>query len=141
MVNGLDAGPVRLGIDGNMYLDRLWTRPAIKAGLAEALGGLPTTFRSEVERDINQFKQYSWYARFIFDGLDLPHFMAKDKHYKPDPAAGRRRAAWEAWTRLAEKGRYADVTERAELVTAARDAFESGIPNRPLLHVSVSLIE
>jgi len=126
MVTNLDNGPVRLGIDGNMYLNKLWTRPAVKAGLAPALGGLPTTFRAEVERDINQFKHYKFYVRFIFDGLDLQHFSSKDKHYRPDPTVGRRRAAWEAWTKLAEKGRFADAADRAELVTATRDAFEAG---------------
>jgi len=114
-----------------MYLNKLWTRPAIKTALSSALGGLPTTFQSEVEADIKQLKAYNLNPQFFFDGLDLLHFSSKDKNYKSDPTIARRRAAWEAWTKLAEKGRFADAADRAELVTATHGAFEHG--SRPSL--------
>jgi len=109
-----------------MYLNKLWTRPAIKTALSSALGGLPTTFQSEVEADIKQLKAYNLNPQFFFDGLDLLHFSSKDKNYRNDPTIARRRGAWEAWTKLAEKGRFADAADRGEHVTATHDAFEHG---------------
>lgn len=123
-----------------MYLNQLWARPAIKGALSSALGGLPTAFRTEVERDIKHLKDYNLNPRFMFDGLDLLHFQKvqerKDKKYKADPTIARRRAAWDAWMKLAEKGRFADAADRAELDAATRDAFEAGSPPLSILYVS-----
>jgi hypothetical protein len=116
-----------------VYLNKLWNRPAIKGALSSALGGLPLTFQSEVERDIKELTGYKIRPRFYFDGLDLNHFCSKDKNYKPDPSVARRRTAWEAWTKLAEKGRYEDAAGRAKLATDTRDAFDAG-SHPPFLH-------
>lgn len=74
------------------------------------------------------FTKHGTRVQFCFDGLDLYHFNSReDKSVKPDAFVGKRRAAWDAWTRLAEKGRDIDAKDRDELAKQAREAFDIGI--------------
>ena len=73
------------------------------------------------------FAKHGTRVQFCFDGLDLYHFnLREDKTMKPEAFVGKRRAAWDVWTRLAEKGRYADAKDRDELAKQAREAFDNG---------------
>lgn len=117
-----------LGIDASHYLRQLYRRESIKASLSSALGGIPAAFRAEVEKDLAYFKKLKTDPSFVFDGLDLNQFNSKDdKNWKIDPCFAKRRAAWDTWTKLAEKGRYADAKDRDELARQTREAFEAGI--------------
>jgi hypothetical protein len=124
----VDLSNCGLGIDAGHYIRQLYTRESIKSSLSSALGGIPTSFRREVENDLATFKRWGTHLKFVFDGLDLRAFNNKDdKTWKADPMIARRKAAWDAWTKLAEKGRYADANERQELAKETREAFEAGI--------------
>lgn len=117
-----------LGIDATHYIRQLYLRDTIKQSLSSALGGIPFAFKAEVEKDLARFAKLKTKLSFIFDGLDLHHFNSKDdKNMKVDPFVGKRRAAWDAWTKLAEKGRYADAKDREQLAKEAHEAFDSGI--------------
>jgi hypothetical protein len=117
-----------LGIDARHYLRQLYQRDSIKSSLSSALGGIPFSFKSEVERDLAVFAKFETKLNFVFDGFDLRHFnlCKDDKSVRPDPFVGKRKHAWETWTRLAEKGRYADAKDREELAKQTREAFEAG---------------
>lgn len=117
-----------LGIDANHYLRQLYRRDAIKESLSAALGGIPLAFKSEVEKDLAKFKKFETRVMFVFDGLDLYNFSSKDdKTVKPDPFYTKRKSAWDSWTKLAEKGRYASAEDREALTKQVREAFEAGI--------------
>jgi hypothetical protein len=117
-----------LGIDASVYLRQVYTRDPVKSSLSSALGGIPAALATEVEKDLAMFKRQKVNLLFVFEGLDLYSFNHKDdKGWKNDELVGNRKAAWDAWTKLAEKGRYADTKGREELASQARDAFESSI--------------
>ena len=66
-------------------------------------------------------------VQFVFDGLDLYHFNSKDdRSMKLDTVVGKRKAAWDAWTKLTEKGRYTEAKDREELAKQAHEAFDAG---------------
>jgi hypothetical protein len=116
-----------LGIDASHYLRQLWSRESIKSSFSAALGGIPIAFKTEVEKDLERFKKLKTELKFVFDGLDLYNFNLKDKkNWKTDPSVATRKSAWDAWQKLAEKGRYADAKDREELANQTRDAFEAG---------------
>lgn len=116
-----------LGIDAHHYLRQLYLRKPIKTSISAAIGGIPTAFRSEIERDLNHFRKLNVDVKFIFDGLDLFNFNLKDKKaWRTDVSVAARHNAWDAWQKLAEKGRYADGPDREKLAKQARDAFEIG---------------
>lgn len=116
-----------LGIDAHHYIRQLYNRDSIKSCLSAGLGGIPTAFRSEVENDLARFAALKIGLRFVFDGLDTYNFNLKDKSkWKEDPSIQVTREAWEAWARLAEKGRYVDSKARAELAKRAHDLFDAG---------------
>ena len=117
-----------LGIDASHYLRQLYLRDSIKSSLSSALGGIPFALKAEVEKDLAMFAKHVTRVQFCFDGLDLYQFnLREDKSMKPDAFVGKRRAAWDAWTRLAEKGKYANAKDREELAKQAREAFDNGI--------------
>jgi hypothetical protein len=117
-----------LGIDASHYLRQLYLRESIKSSLSSAVGGIPFALKTEVKKDLAMFAKHDTRVQFCFDGLDLYHFsLREDKSMKPDAFVGKRRAAWDAWTRLSEKGRYADAKDRDELAKQAREAFDNGI--------------
>ena len=124
-----------LGIDATHYIREVFARDSIKGCLSSAIGGIPTAFRAEVERDLAKFKAWGTDLRFVFDGLDLMHFNTKDdKTWKTDPLIAKRKAAWDTWTKLAEKSRFVDAHERGELAKETREAFEACISLSPHLH-------
>jgi hypothetical protein len=117
-----------IGIDATFYLSQLFQRDSIKQSLTAAIGGIPAALKMEVEKDLARFKKLDCDVMFMFNGLDLYNFNLRDeKTLRPDPFVGKRKTAWDAWQRLAEKGRYADGKEREELMKQARVAFEDGI--------------
>jgi hypothetical protein len=118
-----------VGIDASVYLRQVYSRDPIKSSLSSALGGIPAALATEVEKDLAQFKKQKVELVFVFEGLDLYNFNHKDdKGWKNDDLVANRKTAWDAWTKLAEKGRYADTKGREELASQAREAFESSIP-------------
>jgi XPG N-terminal domain len=116
-----------LGIDAHHYLRQLYNRDSIKSCLSAGLGGIPTSFRSEVEKDLGRFARLKIGLRFVFDGLDTYNFNLKDKSkWKKDPSIKMRMNAWDAWADLAGKGRYVDSKLRTELAKRAHDGFDAG---------------
>ena len=116
-----------LGIDASHYLRQLYLRDSIKQSLSSALGGIPFALKAEVEKDLARFAKLGTRLQVVFDGLDLHHInLRDDKSMKGDTFVGKRRAAWDAWTKLAEKGRYADAKDREELAKQAHEAFDAG---------------
>ena len=117
-----------IGIDATFYLSQIFQRDSIKQSLTAAIGGVPAALKMEVEKDLARFKKLNCWVMFMFNGLDLQNFNLRDeKTMRPDPFVSKRKAAWDAWQRLAEKGRYADAKEREELAKQAREAFEAGM--------------
>ena len=117
-----------IGIDASVYLRQVYARDSIKASLSSAIGGIPAALTTEVEKDLAMFQRQKVHLLFVFEGLDLYNFNHKDdKGWKNDELVGNRKVAWDAWTKLAEKGRYADTKGREELANQAREAFESSI--------------
>ncbi len=124
----VDLSNCGLGIDASYYIRQLYKRESIKSSLSSALGGIPTSFKTEVENDLATFKRWGTHLKFVFDGLDLRAFNNKDERtWKVDPMIAKRKAAWDAWTKLAEKGRNAEANERQELAKETREAFAAGI--------------
>jgi len=116
-----------LGIDASHYIRQLFLRPNIKASLSSAIGGVPAAMRAEVERDMNILLGQKTIPLFVFDGFDLHAFQAKEnKTFRADPAVEKRRAAWDEWLKLAEKGPMADAKDREAMAQHAREAFENG---------------
>lgn len=115
-----------LGIDAAHYIRQLFLRPTIKASLSSALGGVPAAMRTEVERDMDLLLKQKTQPLFVFDGFDLHDFQAKEnKTIRVDPLVERRRAAWDEWLKLAEKGPMADPKDREELTRHTREVFEN----------------
>jgi hypothetical protein len=112
-----------LGIDGSHYIRQLYSRENIRASLSAALGGIPLCFRTEVENDLAHFRRLDVNLLFVFDGLDLYNFNVKDKGMKVQPAVVKRNLAWDAWNKLAERGRG----DSNELEKQVYEAFEHGI--------------
>lgn len=117
-----------LGIDASVYLRQVYSRQSIKESLSSAIGGIPAALTREVEDDLAMFKKQKVNLLFVFDGLDLYNFNHKDdRSWRNEDLVSKRKAAWDAWTRLSEKGTSADVRGREELVHHAREAFERGM--------------
>jgi XPG N-terminal domain len=118
-----------LGVDAAHFIRTIYSRDSVKSSLSSALGGIPAAFRTEVEKDLAQFEKMKTNLRFVFDGLDLYNFNLKDdKTMRVDPFVAKRKSAWDAWTKLAEKGRYADAKDREDLANQTHEAFNAGIP-------------
>jgi len=82
--------------------------------------------RTEVERDMDLLMKQKTQPLFVFDGFDLHDFQAKEnKMIRADPLVERRRAAWDEWLKLAEKGPMADPKDREELTRHTRELFEN----------------
>jgi hypothetical protein len=117
-----------LGIDASVYLRQVYSRQSIKESLSSAIGGIPAALTREVEDDLAMFKKQKVNLLFVFDGLDLYNFNHKDdRTWRNEDLVSKRKVAWDAWTRLSEKGISADVRGREELVHHAREAFERGM--------------
>jgi XPG N-terminal domain len=111
-----------LGIDATHYLNELYTRPAIKSSLSSAIGGVPSAFRDEVERDIAGFKALGTDLLVVFDGFDL-NSLGKEGGGTGVGETSRR--VWEEWRRLSEKGKSGTPKDREELTRQTREAFEN----------------
>jgi hypothetical protein len=115
-----------IGIDATFYLSQLFQRDSIKQSLTAAIGGIPAALKMEVEKDLARFKELNCWVMFMFNGLKLHDFNLRDeKTFRTDQVA-KRKAGWDAWQKLAEKGKFADVKEREELAKQVREAFEAG---------------
>src|SRR5262245_23253734 len=109
-----------LGIDATHYIHQLYLRPSIKSSLSSALGGIPAAFRKEVEKDLANFQKLKSFVLFVFSSIDLNSLQSRDgKSFKSDPVVDKRRFAWDAWTKMAERERLAQVKEREELTRRA----------------------
>ena len=126
-----------LGIDAKNYIRTVYLRDSIKSSLSSALGGIPATFKEEVENDLTLFKKAKINCVFVFDGMDVSLFNSRDeKTMTIDPLFSKRRAAWDAWAKLAEKGRSADAKEREQLLHHVREAFSAGTSDLILAEIS-----
>ncbi|KAI8071295.1 PIN domain-like protein [Gongronella butleri] len=79
----------RLGVDGNYWLRKLLTKePSLTA-----MGGVPLTLRSAVEKELEAFKQHHIQPIFVFPGLSL---IRKSKPFSiEDTRPSNRATAWD----------------------------------------------
>ena len=86
-----------VAIEADFYLDRLLNRSPAKEPLLSALGGLPFSFQTHVENQINTLLSHDIKPLFIFNGLRV------GKDYAPfaqgDAVASQNQVAWDLYNR------------------------------------------
>lgn len=102
-----------VGIDASHFIEQHLINVSTREALLGALGGFPFALRSNIEKELQTFKNLGVGCIFVFNGLE---FGKKDNHTAPQSASRSYAQAWELYDQQ-QADRVVDAFSNAGMMT------------------------